>query len=150
MKALNPYLNFNGKTEEAFNHYKKVFGGAFATFMRFKDMPKNPSGNEGCEEAEPNGEDGNLIMHVALPIGANMLMGSDVPGNMPQAETGTNISLSFHAESREDADRIFAGLAEGGAALMPMADMFWGDYWGMVQDAYGIHWMISFNTMQQQ
>jgi PhnB protein len=56
-------------------------------------------------------------MHVALPIGANMLMGSDVPGNMPQAETGTNISLSFHAESREDADRIFAGLAEGALHL---------------------------------
>jgi len=150
MKLLNPYLNFNGSTEEAFNFYKSVFGGEFATFMRFKDIPKDVDmGGEGCVEGEPATDEGNLIMHVALPIGNNILMGSDVPSHMPQVVTGSNLSLSVSVESREEANRVFAGLSEGGTVGMPLTDMFWGDYWGMLHDKFGIQWMISYNAEYQ-
>jgi PhnB protein len=141
MNLLNPYLNFNGNTEEAFNHYKSVFGGEFAMVMRFKDT-------EACKDMPA--DDQNLIMHIALPIGGNILMGSDVPEHMAQAVFGNSLSLSMHAESREDADRMYAALSEGGKASMPMSDMFWGDYWGMLIDKFGINWMISFNAQQHQ
>ncbi|MXN91039.1 VOC family protein [Flavobacterium sp. Sd200] len=136
MKLVNPYLNFNGKTEEAFNLYKAVFGGEFAMIMRFKDTP-------GCENM-PEVEQ-NHIMHIALPIGNNVIMGTDVPESMPQVTFGTSISLSVNVESREEADRVYKGLSEGGKEIMPMQDMFWGDYYGQLTDKFGIQWMVSYN-----
>lgn len=140
MSSLNPYLNFNGNTEEAFNHYKSVFGGEFTALMRFGDTP----GCEDMPETEKNG-----IMHVALPIGSNMIMGTDVPKSMEQVTFGTNSSISVSVDSREDADRFFNGLAAGGKIGMPMDDMFWGDYYGMLTDKFGVQWMISYNAQQQ-
>lgn len=148
MKALNPYLNFNGNTEEAFNFYKSVLGGEFATLMRFKDVPADVP-MDGCVEGEPGKDESNLIMHVALPIGNNVLMGSDVPSHIPQAVTGSNTSLSINVESREEADRVFAGLSEGGSITMPLGDMFWGDYFGMLTDKFGIQWMVNHSTGHQ-
>ncbi|MFP9112692.1 VOC family protein [Flavobacterium sp. RHBU_3] len=148
MKALNPYLNFNGSTEEAFNFYKSVFGGEFAMLMRFKDIPADVP-MDGCVEGEPAKDESNLIMHVSLPIGNNVLMGSDVPSHMPQVATGTNTSLSIHVESREEADRVFAGLSAGGSVTMPLGDMFWGDYFGMLVDKFGIQWMVNHSTGHQ-
>lgn len=140
MSSLNPYLNFNGNTEEAFNHYKSVFGGEFTALMRFGDTP----GCEDMPETEKNG-----IMHVALPIGSNMIMGTDVPKSMEQVTFGTNSSISVSVDSREDADLFFNGLAAGGKVGMPMDDMFWGDYYGMLTDKFGVQWMISYNAQQQ-
>ncbi len=148
MKVVNPYLNFNGNTEEAFNFYKSVFGGEFAMLMRFKDMPADVAngGEEGCaENSVPEGEE-NGIMHIALPVGSSVIMGTDVPSNMAQVVNGTSISLSLSAESREEADRVFNALAEGGNVQMPMQDMFWGDYYGMLTDKFGIQWMMSYST----
>ena len=150
MKVVNPYLNFNGNTEEVFNFYRSVFGGEFAMLMRFKDMPADAekTEGEGCADGEggiPVGEE-NGIMHIALPIGGSVLMGTDVPSNMPQVTNGSSISLSLSAESREEADRVFAGLAEGGKIQMPLQVMFWGDYYGMLTDKYGIQWMMSYST----
>lgn len=136
MKVVNPYLNFNGNTEEAFNFYKSVFGGKFAMLMRFKDTP-------GCEDM-PEVEQ-NHIMHIALPIGNNVIMGTDVPKSMPQVTFGSSISLSVHVDSREEADRVYAGISDGGEATMPMQDMFWGDYYGMLTDKFGIQWMVSYS-----
>ncbi|RZJ63791.1 MAG: VOC family protein [Flavobacterium sp.] len=136
MNALNPYLNFNGNTEEAFNFYKSVFGGEFASVMRFGDT----EGCEGMPEAEKNG-----IMHIALPVGENILMGTDIPKSMPQVTFGSNMSLSMGVRSREEADRVFNALSEGGEVTMPMADMFWGDYYGMVTDKFSVQWMVSYN-----
>jgi len=136
MAVINPYLNFNGNTEEAFNFYKSVFGGEFAMVMRFKDAP--PS-----EHTSAAG-DGEKIMHISFPLGTGtILMGSDVPAGFPAAVTGTNFSISVSADSREDADKIFGGLAAGGNAAMPMADTFWGSYFGMLVDKFGINWMVS-------
>lgn len=141
MNALNPYLNFNGNTEEVFNFYKSVFGGEFAMLMRFGDTP----GCENMPETEKNG-----IMHVALPIGANVLMGTDVPKSMEQVSAGTNMSISVNVGSREEADRVYNGLSAGGKATMPMNDMFWGDYYGMLTDKFEIQWMISYSEKYQQ
>lgn len=137
MKAVNPYLNFNGNTEEAFNFYKSVFGGEFATIMRFGETP----GCESMPETEKNG-----IMHVALPMGSSILMGTDVPKSMEQVKFGTNSSITIDAESREEAKRLFDGLAMGGKIGMPMDDMFWGAYYGMLTDKFGVQWMINFDT----
>ena len=137
MTALNPYLNFNGNTEEVFNFYRSVFGGEFAMLMRFGETP-------GCEEMPETEKDG--IMHIALPIGNNVIMGTDVPKSMEQVSTGTNMSISVHVDSREEADRVYNGLSAGGNATMPMNDMFWGDYYGMLTDKFDIQWMVSFNT----
>ncbi|WP_417357993.1 VOC family protein [Flavobacterium sp.] len=137
MRAVNPYLNFNGNTEEAFNFYRSVFGGEFVTIMRFVDTP----GCESMPETEKNG-----IMHIALPLGSSLLMGTDVPKSMEQVKFGTNSSITIDAESREEADKYFNGLAEGGKVGMPMDDMFWGAYYGMLTDKFGVQWMINFDA----
>lgn len=137
MRAVNPYLNFNGNTEEAFNFYRSVFGGEFVTIMRFGDTP----GCESMPETEKNG-----IMHIALPLGSSLLMGTDVPKSMEQVKFGTNSSITIDAESREEADKYFNGLAEGGKVGMPMDDMFWGAYYGMLTDKFGVQWMINFDA----
>jgi PhnB protein len=136
MNQLNPYLNFNGNTEEAFNFYRSVLGGEFVMVMRFGDTP-------GCEEMPETEKNG--IMHIALPVGNNVIMGTDVPSSMQQVTFGSNMSLSMSVNSREEADRVFNGLAEGGNATMPMNDMFWGAYYGMLTDKFGVQWMVSYD-----
>ena len=86
-------------------------------------------------------------MHVSLKIGDNMLMGTDALESLGHTlDVGNNISLSLSVDTKKEADRLFKALqANGGKVDMPMADMFWGDYFGMVDDAFGIKWMISFN-----
>ena len=140
MAKINPYLNFNGHTEEAFNFYKTVFGGEFAAVMRFGDAP-------GCEEMPVSESDKGKIMHIALPIGNNdILMATDTLESMGQTLIeGNNYSISISAESREEADKLFGGLSEGGKVEMPLADAFWGDYFGMLQDKFGVRWMIGYN-----
>jgi PhnB protein len=139
MASINPYIHFNGNAEEAFNFYRSVFGGAFATIMRFKDMQF-----EGAPSLEKEAE---KIMHIALPIGQhNVLMGSDTPetlGKHSEMETRSKISIS--AESREEADHLFRGLSAGGQVEMPIADSPWGSYFGMFRDKFGIEWMIDFD-----
>jgi len=142
---VNPYLNFNGNTEEVFNFYKAVFGGEFAFLQRFSDMAEGDNEGDGCVDSDIPAADKNGIMHIALNIGSTMLMGTDVPSNMEQVKIGTNLSLCISVDSRADADRIFTALSEGGKVQMPMQDMFWGDYYGMLTDKYATQWMISFN-----
>ena len=139
MLKLNPYLNFNGNTEEAFNFYKSVFGGEFRMLMRFKDTPE--AGNIPVDAR-------NQIMHVALPLGKdNVLMGTDAPESMGFGlKVGNNVHIAIHTESREEADILFKGLSAGGNVQMPMADMFWGDYYGAFTDKFGIQWMITFTN----
>lgn len=138
MATLNTYLNFNGNTEEAFNFYKTVFGGEFSTFTRFED---NPGACAGIPEAEHKG-----ILHVALPIGpTSILMASDVPSTMPQTITGSNMTISIDADSEADADRLFTALCEHGKVQMPLAKMFWGAYFGMLTDKFGIQWMVNYD-----
>jgi PhnB protein len=138
--AMNPYLNFDGNSEEAFNFYKSVFGGDFAVVMRFGD---NPQCGEMAEE------DKNRIMHIALPIdGGGMLMATDALESMGQKlNVGNNFYISLSPPTREDADRIFNGLSDGGKVEMPMADMFWG-YFGSFTDKFGVQWMLNVGNGQ--
>ncbi len=143
MLTLNPYLNFMGTTEAAFNFYKSVFGGKFATFQRFKDVP-------GGEKM--SAEDQEKIMHVSLPIGAGtLLMGTDALESMGQSLTaGNNFYLSVSPESESHADELFNKLSEGGQVTMPLDKAFWGAYFGMVVDQFGIQWMINYDLTQAQ
>ena len=138
MAQINPYINFNGNAEEAFNFYKSIFGGEFAMIMRFKDLssPENP--------ISENEED--KIMHIALPIGKNVLMANDVPESMGRVNEMENRSkISVSAENKEEADKIFNGLSSGGTIEMPIADSPWGSYFGMFRDKYGIEWTVDFD-----
>lgn len=137
MAGIYPYLTFNGNCEEVFDFYKSVFGGEFSYVGRFKDMPP---GKYEVPEAQKE-----KIMHVSLPIGKEtVLMGSDSSKAFGRAvKPGDNFSLSYNADSKEDADKLFAALVEGGNLTMPMASTFWGSYFGMLVDKFGIQWMVS-------
>ena len=138
MLTINPYLNFRGNAEEAFNFYKSIFGGDFAMVIRFKDM--------ASAEFQVADNEANKVMHIALPIGKNVLMGNDVPEFMGRVNENENRSkISISAESREEADKLFSGLTAGGTIEVPMADSPWGSYFGMFRDKYGIEWMIDFD-----
>lgn len=135
---INPYLNFDGQAEDAFNFYKSVFGGEFTGKMK---MNETPGGNELPEEEQ------NRIMHISLPIGKDtLLMASDIIPSMGQIlKKGNNNYISIHPESLKEADKLFKGLSAGGEIEMPMEDQFWGDYFGSFIDKFGIGWMINFN-----
>ncbi len=141
MAVINPYLMFNGNTEEAFNFYKSVFGGEFAMVMRNKDVP--------LENKMPGVED-DKIMHIALPIGpGNVLMGNDVPEKTDKLITGTNFFISIHTQSQDEADKLFNGLSAGGQVTMPLQNTFWGSYFGMLKDKFGVQWMVSYDANRQ-
>jgi PhnB protein len=139
MAAVNPYLIFNGNCEEAFLFYKSVFGGEFPYIGKFSDMP--------LDENSPklSDADANRVMHVSLPIGNTILMGSDSNEASGDVAFGSNVSISINAESTEEADRIFNGLSAGGNPFAPMTKTFWGAYFGMFVDKFGIHWMVNFD-----
>jgi PhnB protein len=135
MATINPYINFNGNAEEAFEFYRSVFGGEFAKVVRFKDL-SIPGFKVSDKEL-------NKIMHIALPIGKNVLMANDVPEFMGRVSENENRSkISISAENREEADKLFNGLSAGGHAEMPMGDSPWGTYFGMFRDKYGIEWTV--------
>jgi PhnB protein len=138
MATINPYINFNGNAEEAFNFYKSVFGGEFASIVRFKDLesPEFPIAEN----------DANKIMRITLPIGRNTLIANDVPESMgPVSENENRSKISVSADSREEADKIFAGLTVGGMVEMPLGDSPWDTYFGMFRDKFGIEWTVEFD-----
>ena len=141
MSSVSTYLNFVRETEAAFTFYKSVFGTEFlGPIMRHGDVPV-PEGEQG-----PSEENKNLVINVALPIlGGHILMGTDAGESVLgiPLTMGNNVHIALHPDSREEADRLFAALSEGGSVEMPMADMFWGDYYGAFTDKFGIHWMIN-------
>lgn len=138
MVQINPYINFNGNAEEAFNFYKSVFGGEFTKLTRFKDLA---SAEFPVAESEAN-----KIMHIALPIGENILIANDVPESMGRVNENENRSkIAITAESREEADKLFNGLSEGGSVECPIEENPWGGYFGMFRDKFGIEWTVEFN-----
>jgi len=141
--SICPYLTFAGNCEEAFNFYRSVFGGQFGYIGRFKEMP--PMEGKPMPESE-----GEKIMHISLPISKEtVLMGSDSSEAFGQATViGNNFSISVNAMSQAEADRIYNGLSAGGHTTMPMSKTFWGSYFGMCTDKFGIQWMVSFDTNQ--
>jgi PhnB protein len=138
MATINPYLNFNGKTEEAFKFYKSVFGGEFQTMQRMSETPfadKLPANER------------NLIMHVALPIGKTaVLMGSDIVESMGhKLNPGNNYSIAVSPDSEQETEKLFKALSAGGKVTMPLEKTFWGAYFGMYEDKFGIQWMVNYD-----
>ena len=144
MATVNAYLTFNGNCEEAFLFYKSVFGGEFPYIGKYKDMPQTEVGH--CPP-----EDGEKIMHVSLPISKEtILMGSDSSESFGQATVmGNNISLSINTDTEEEATRLFNALSAGGTVKMPLDKTFWGAFFGMFTDKFGIHWMVNHDYNQQ-
>jgi PhnB protein len=139
MASVSIYLNFQGNAEEAFNHYRKVFGTEFAApIMRFKDAPQQP-GAPQLPEA-----DKNKVVHVALPIlGGIQIMATDMLESMGQKLVeGNNFTICLSPDSKEEADRLYSELSEGGTDGVAPHDEFWG-YWGTCKDRFGIRWMFN-------
>lgn len=137
MAAVNPYLNFNGNCEEAFNFYKSVFEKEFQTFSRFGDM-------EHCGEGEEN-----KVMHVAIPLGkGSFLFGSDRPAQYGPGAAGDLFYVAIEAESEAEADKLFNGLSKGGQATVPMNKAPWNAYFGMLTDPFGVSWLINYDYAQ--
>ena len=134
--SLNTYLTFDGNCREAFEFYRSVFGGEFQTFQTFGDGPPDMPVPEGEKDR---------VMHVSLPVGSSVLMGSDsATGFGPPVVVGNNFSVSIDVESRERCDEVFAALSAGGNVLMPLQETFWGSYFGHWTDKFGINWMASY------
>ncbi|MES2111036.1 MAG: VOC family protein [Bacteroidota bacterium] len=139
MRAINPWINFNGNAEEAFTFYKSVFGGELEKIIRFKDL--------ASDEFPIPDEELNKIMRIALPIGKNtVLIANDVPGFLGRVSESENRSkINVCADSREEADKIFNGLSAGGEVEGPIGNGPWGTYAGMFRDKYGIEWIVEFD-----
>ncbi|MBN1834587.1 MAG: VOC family protein [Spirochaetales bacterium] len=140
MAKVSTYLNFVRQTEEAFAFYRQVFGTEFAgPISRFGETPP--------QEGQPplSQADGNLVMHVALPIlDGHVLMGTDAPESMGFKVTqGNNVYIMLEPDTRAETDRLFEALAEGGEIEMPLQEMFWGDYYGSLKDKFGVQWMFN-------
>ena len=139
--VINPYLNFPGTTEEAFNFYKSVFGGEFFMLQRFSDTP------HGAQMPEA---DRDKIMHISLEVAPGYhLMATDATEAMGfKLNVGNNVHISIMPDSRDEATRLFNGLSAGGNVEMPLEDMFWGAYYGAFTDKFGIRWMINYTNPQ--
>ncbi len=138
MKAVNPYLNFNGNTEEAFNFYKSVFGGQFAMIMRFKDTQ---------EASKLSASEQEKIMHIALPLkNGTILMATDALESMGQKlNAGNNFYICISPESKEEGNKLFDALSAGGKIEIPYQKQFWGAWHGQFTDKFGIQWMVDFD-----
>lgn len=138
MMQISPYLNFPGTAEEAMTFYARALQGELTEVHRFGSMP----GSEGMPQ-----EVKSRVMHVGLdlPGGARLMASDTMEGMGPAHVVGTNMSISIHPASREEADRLFAALSEGGQVGMPLADQFWGDYYGHLTDRFGVQWMVNYH-----
>ena len=136
MTTINLYLNFNGNTEEAFNFYKGIFGGKILTLQRFKDTP---------EAGQTPPEEQDKIMHIAMSIGNGMtLMATDaLESKGHKLKWGNNFHISVSAGDEEETKKIFNAISAGGSVTVPLDKMFWGAYFGMCTDKFGIQWMVS-------
>lgn len=143
MATTSIYLNFPGETEAAFRFYKSVFATEFdgEGFNRFGDMPPQPDMPPMSESLK------NQILHVSLPIlGGVRLMGSDAPAEMGfTVNKGNHMYINLETDSREESDRLFGLLSEGGKVEMPLGEMFWGAYFGSLKDKFGVQWMINYS-----
>lgn len=138
MATINPYLNFPGNTEEAFNFYKSVFGGEFTVLQRFRDTPEADKLPE---------EEQDKIMHVSLPIqNGHILMATDALESAGHSvKTGNNQYIAIQAESEEEAEKLFNGLSEGGNIEMELQKTFWNAYYGAFIDKFGVSWMVNYD-----
>ncbi len=140
MRGINITIVFDGKAEAAFNFYREIFGGDFSSFQRLKDMPDAPPMPD---------EEANKIMHVALPVSNATLMGMDMPKGRGVVYAGNNFMVTLDTSSETETTHIFNHLSEGGFVMMPLGHQFWGAFFGMLTDKFGIQWMLSYRNQEQ-
>lgn len=138
MKTVNIYLTFDGNCEAAFKFYCSVLGGEIEHLSRFSEMPDSP--NYPIAE-----KDKNKVMHLSYRLNdQTVIMGSDTGGEWAnQIVQGNNFSISLNVDSMEEADTILKSLSHKGEVSMPLSKTFWGSYFGMLTDQFGVQWMIS-------
>jgi PhnB protein len=146
MTTVNIYLTFNGNCEEAFRFYRSVFGGEFEYIGKYGEMPPQQDIPLVSER------DKDKVMHVTLPISKEtMLMGNDSLGEAESPTvTGNNFTISIRTDTKEEADRLFNKLSEGGQVTLPMRETFWGSYYGMITDKFGIHWKMNVDLREEK
>ncbi|HZY61114.1 MAG TPA: VOC family protein [Edaphobacter sp.] len=135
MKDINAYLNFNGNCREAMEFYAKCLGA---------DLQVMPF-SEGPADMPKEMKESNKVLHARLSKGSQVIMASDCPPGNP-VQMGNNISISVQCDSNQEVDNLFKSLGEGGKVLLPAQDMFWGAYFGMLTDKFGINWMFNHDT----
>ena len=128
---IQPYLFFEGRTEEALEFYKSKLNAKVEFMMRYKDNP-DPKYNP------PNS--GEKVMHSCFRIGDTQVMASD--GNCTGKPSFQGFSLTFNAADEADAKRRFSALAEGGQVNLPLSETFFAKSFGMVADRFGVNWMV--------
>jgi PhnB protein len=143
MNGVNPYLYFDGNARQALEHYRSVFGGDFPVVLRFRDMGGGPPGTPET--------DLDRIAHMALPLGKDsMLMASDtLPSMGMRLNVGNNFYIALSPETSEEADRLFAGLSEGGKVEMPLQQTAWAEKHGSCTDRFGVQWMFTYTGKVQ-
>jgi PhnB protein len=141
---LQPYLNFDGNAQEAMEFYRSVFGGEFSSAVPFREFP--------VEGVTISDEDQDKLMHIALPIGEDeVLMASDtLPSLGQKLVQGNNNYITIVPADRDEADRLFNGLSDGGEVEMPISDQAWGDYFGSFKDKFGVMWMVNYSPPREQ
>lgn len=139
MPSINPHINFNGNAQEAFDFYRSVFGWEFTKVIHFKDI--------AGEHFPVSPEEENKLMSIALPIGATMLMGNDVPSFMGKTNENENRSKIYvSTDSYEEANKLFTGLSAGGQVELPIEGNAWDSCFAMFRDKYGIEWEVEFTA----
>lgn len=144
MTTVNIYLTFNGNCREAFDFYQKAFKVSADHMSTFGEIPAS-------DDAPPIPEaDKDKIMHVSMPISKEtVLMGSDSSSAFgPTPTAGNNFSISINADTKEEGERLFNALSDGGNVTMPMNETFWNAYFGMFTDRFGINWMVNVELEQ--
>ena len=131
---MNIRLTFDGNCREAFEFYRSVFGGDFQAFATFRDAP---------DDMPVADDEKDKVMHVSLPVGGRLLMGGDSSSSAPPVTVGNNFAISIIGESREHCDEVFAKLSAGGSVILPLQETFWGSYYGLWTDRFGINWMVN-------
>jgi len=132
--SLSTYLTFDGNCREAFEFYRSVFGTEFVVLTTFAEAPEDMEVPEAHRDK---------VMHVTLPIGSSVLMGSDNDPSGPPVVVGSNFSISVDTEGRQESDDVIGKLSAGGTVTMPMQETFWGSYFGTCTDKFGVNWMVS-------
>lgn len=145
MISTSVYLNFDGDCEKAFKFYEKAIDGKITMLSRFSEMPPDPNHPPLPEKYN------NQIMHATLSFGEDCtIMGSDQPEEFgPPRTVGNNFSVSLGTDSRKETEEVFGRLQVGGQVTMPLADTFWGSYFGMCTDQFGVSWMVSYDTLNE-
>ena len=134
MAKMDVYLLFNGECDQAFSFYESAIGESVTYRMRYGDMPE---GNHVPDE------DRNRILHITLPVGNTMIMGSDAQSGHP-VSTGTNVALTLYTDNAPEAERLFTNLSKDGKVTVPLGKTFFAELYAMFFDKFGVQWMVLF------